>query len=400
MGSDEECSQITAFFSGCNVLVTGATGFMGKVLVEKLLRSCTDIRAIYLLMRPKNGSNLEDRLREFKANVIFDRLREEGPVGMLDKLTAVNGDVTQIGLGLSKPDTCKLCSEVNVVFHCAATVRFDDTDRQTILLNTRGTQELTSLALQMQHLKVLVLVSTAYSNADRSFIDEVVYPAHEDYNYVIKCAEKLEDLELSRLTTEMMKGLPNTYVFSKSLGENIVYDQKGKLPAAIFRPSLVCPAYEEPMPGWVDSKNGPMGVLIGASTGLLRTMRGDGNKKTDLIPVDFAINAMIAVAWHIATTQRLDIPVYNCTTSSQVDVTWNGFLDLGIQEYDKWPLLQVFWYPGGAIHCSKLMHLICFFIKQLIPAMLLDLVPVSYTHVFQVTDRNIQQIKYNRIFCE
>ena len=55
---------ITEWFRGRSVLVTGATGFMGKVLVEKLLRSCPDIATIYLLMRPKRGNDIRMRLDE------------------------------------------------------------------------------------------------------------------------------------------------------------------------------------------------------------------------------------------------------------------------------------------------------------------------------------------------
>jgi hypothetical protein len=48
--------KIREFFSGKNVLVTGATGFCGKVLVEKLLRSCEDIGKVYVLIRKKKNS--------------------------------------------------------------------------------------------------------------------------------------------------------------------------------------------------------------------------------------------------------------------------------------------------------------------------------------------------------
>lgn len=52
--------KIREFYSGKNVLVTGATGFCGKVLVEKLLRSCENIGKIYVLIRrKKNGKKLK-----------------------------------------------------------------------------------------------------------------------------------------------------------------------------------------------------------------------------------------------------------------------------------------------------------------------------------------------------
>lgn len=57
-------SDIANFYRGRSVFITGATGFMGKVLVEKLLRSCPGITNIYCLMRPKKGNDVKTRLEE------------------------------------------------------------------------------------------------------------------------------------------------------------------------------------------------------------------------------------------------------------------------------------------------------------------------------------------------
>jgi len=48
--------------TGKDILVTGATGFMGKVLVEKLLRSILDIGNVYILVRGKRGKTTKERL--------------------------------------------------------------------------------------------------------------------------------------------------------------------------------------------------------------------------------------------------------------------------------------------------------------------------------------------------
>lgn len=45
-------------------MVTGGTGFVGKALLEKLLRSCPGIETIYVLMRPKRGLTVEQRYKE------------------------------------------------------------------------------------------------------------------------------------------------------------------------------------------------------------------------------------------------------------------------------------------------------------------------------------------------
>lgn len=57
-------SVVHDFYDDTVVLITGGTGFIGKVLVEKMLRSFT-IRTIYLLIRSKNSRSVDDRLHEF-----------------------------------------------------------------------------------------------------------------------------------------------------------------------------------------------------------------------------------------------------------------------------------------------------------------------------------------------
>jgi len=54
--------SIPEYYEGKNVLLTGATGFMGKVLLEKLLRSCPKVKAVYVLVRPKAGQTPEARI--------------------------------------------------------------------------------------------------------------------------------------------------------------------------------------------------------------------------------------------------------------------------------------------------------------------------------------------------
>lgn len=56
---------VPEFYAGKSIFITGATGFMGKVLIEKLLRSCPNLNKIYLLMRPKRGQSTKERLDDF-----------------------------------------------------------------------------------------------------------------------------------------------------------------------------------------------------------------------------------------------------------------------------------------------------------------------------------------------
>jgi len=65
-------SSVSAYYNGKTVLITGATGFMGKVLVEKLLRSSPDVKAVYILVRPKAGQSMQERVANMlKCKVSF-----------------------------------------------------------------------------------------------------------------------------------------------------------------------------------------------------------------------------------------------------------------------------------------------------------------------------------------
>ena len=49
-----------------------------------------------------------------------------------------------------------------------------------------------------------------------------------------------------------MYGWPNTYVFTKAMGEMMVNDLKDNLPVIIIRPTIVTSTYNEPFPGWIE----------------------------------------------------------------------------------------------------------------------------------------------------
>ena len=69
--------SVKEFYAGKNIFITGGTGFVGLCLIEKLLRSVPTVGSIYLLMRPKKGKDIEERLEELKSNQVFETLLEE-----------------------------------------------------------------------------------------------------------------------------------------------------------------------------------------------------------------------------------------------------------------------------------------------------------------------------------
>lgn len=71
---------VRGFYSGKNLFITGASGFLGICLLEKILRTIPDHGDIYLLLRPKRGKEIEERLEEIKKNQIFELVLKEKTV--------------------------------------------------------------------------------------------------------------------------------------------------------------------------------------------------------------------------------------------------------------------------------------------------------------------------------
>lgn len=66
-------NNIGEFYRDASIFITGGTGFVGKALLEKLLRSCDNIDSLYLLIRPKRGMGCEQRLKELLKNPVSPR---------------------------------------------------------------------------------------------------------------------------------------------------------------------------------------------------------------------------------------------------------------------------------------------------------------------------------------
>jgi nucleoside-diphosphate-sugar epimerase len=84
---------------------------------------------------------------------IFDRIRAECP-NVFNKVVSVHGDVSETDLGLSDGDRQRVVTAVNVVFHAAATVRFNESLKAAVMLNTLGTQRVIQLCRDIQNLQV------------------------------------------------------------------------------------------------------------------------------------------------------------------------------------------------------------------------------------------------------
>lgn len=90
----------------------------------------------------------------FSLIQLFDKIKAEHPGVAEKKIIPVLGDLGEIRMGLSDDDYNMLARNISIVFHVAATVRFDEPIRDAIIKNVRGTREVVELAAQMKNLVV------------------------------------------------------------------------------------------------------------------------------------------------------------------------------------------------------------------------------------------------------
>ena len=166
-------SEIVTYLGGKTLLITGATGFLAKAVVEKILRCAPEVGRVYLVVRPrrkKDGTTLSAAERvedEILQSAAFARLREMHGARfapfMAEKVHAIEGDLTLDHLGL-EPELYRLLSEeVNVVMTCAASVTFDEEIDAALQLNALGARRMMEFARTCNR-AILVHVSTAYVN--------------------------------------------------------------------------------------------------------------------------------------------------------------------------------------------------------------------------------------------
>uniref|UniRef100_A0A8C2AN03 Fatty acyl-CoA reductase n=1 Tax=Cyprinus carpio TaxID=7962 RepID=A0A8C2AN03_CYPCA len=365
-------TSISEWYAGKNVLITGATGFMGKVLMEKLLRSCPDVKALYILVRPKAGQSMSERVQDMMKCKLFDRVREDNP-DFHQKIIPISSELTQPGLAISPEDVQTLTSCINIVFHCAATIRFDEPLKHALQLNVIATQQLLSLAQQMQHLQAFIHISTAYANCNRRHIDEVIYPLPVEPKKLIDSLEWMDDSIIRDITPHLIGDRPNTYTYTKALAECVVQQESGKLNIGIIRPSIVGASWQEPFPGWIDNFNGPSGVFIAAGKGILRTMRASNDAVADLIPVDVVINLTLAAGWYTAVHRPKTALVYNCTTGGINPFHWGEIEHHVMSTFKRNPLEQAFRRPNANITSSYLIYQYWILVSHKFPALIYDL---------------------------
>ncbi|XP_012221713.1 fatty acyl-CoA reductase wat-like [Linepithema humile] len=378
-------SEIISSFEGCNILITGGSGFLGILLIEKLLRCCPDIGKLYLFMRVKKGKLAEQRFAEHFNDVVYDRLKKEQP-NFMTKVIMIEADLKELDLGLS-PENKERLLDTNIIFHAAATVRFNETLRNAVKINVNGTKQLVLFAKKLSNLKAFVHISTAYAHCVNAFIEEKFYSSPLDADQILTLVDSFDDKILDQITPILIGKWPNTYVFTKAIAEDIVRQCSAEIPICIVRPAIITSTANEPLTGWINNIYGAVGVVMGSGIGLLRTLHCNPDIIADIVPADYVVCNAIAAAWDTAKTkdtllstetenskspETKRLSVFNYISSRQNPITWRRFMKLNETYGLQVPTTNVLWYYMLFLNKYLLVHYICVIFLHMIPAAIVD----------------------------
>ncbi|KAG5670819.1 hypothetical protein PVAND_001057 [Polypedilum vanderplanki] len=368
---------IAEFYNGKSIFITGGMGFLGKVIVEKLLRSCSGIEKIFLLARSKKGKNVNDRLDEFINSPPMTLLREKNPK-VFNKIIMIEGDVSEEKLGISEENLKLISENVSIFIHSAATINFNEPLKIAIKTNLQSVKEIMKMARNSKKLDALIHVSTAYTNwfeydCAKGLVEEKIYTNEFKPNDIINLSQSMSQELLNKLTPSMLGKHTNTYTFTKNLAEQLIVNEGKDLPVAIIRPSMVLGSLKEPFPGWLDSWAGPTAYAYFLSRGFLRSFHIHKHNIGEIVPVDMTVNLIIASAWKVGINKSQNEPlIYHNVSGDANPISWKGYFDLCEINAKKFPLDDVFWYPRIRYRKTALATNIDAFFTQRIPAYLID----------------------------
>ncbi|EDV19879.1 uncharacterized protein TRIADDRAFT_32834 [Trichoplax adhaerens] len=362
--------SIKHLYAGQTIFITGVSGFLGKALLEKLLRVAPNIERIYVLLRPKKGQQPTERLKTILQTKLFDSIREASP-NFTEKVIPIFGDITLENYGICESDLCDIIANTDIVFHVAATIKFDELLRKSILQNVVSVQTMIRICKRMPKLKSYVHVSTAFCNTDKEVIEEVIYSDIVPPQKLIDAMSWMDDDMISQVTPKLLGRLPNTYTFTKKLAEIVIATEGLNLPIAIVRPSIIGASWKEPVSGWIDNYYGGTAAMVLVAKGLLRRIVAKEKCKADLVPVDYTVNMLIAACWHAVHASKQQTPlIYNCCSSPDNPFVWGSWLSLTLKNSYEFPHDQVFRMPSCSMNGeTNRFHL---FMQHWVPAYIVD----------------------------
>ncbi|KAF2321640.1 hypothetical protein GH714_000841 [Hevea brasiliensis] len=423
-----EMESILGFLENKTILVTGATGYLAKIFVEKIIRVQPKVKKLYLLLRASDANSALERLnKEVIRKELFKVLREKYGESLSsfvsEKVTAVAGDISYEDLGVKDSYLRnEMWREIDVVVNFAATTNFDDRYDISLGINTLGALHALNFAKKCLKIKMLVHVSTAYvCGEDTGLILEKPFcmgkakkgtskiDIEEEKKLIQqKLNELLSENASDKAITEVMKdfgierarvyGWPNTYVFTKAMGEMLLMHLKEDLPLLIIRPTMVTSTYKEPFPGWIEGVRTVDSVIAGYAKGKVTCFVSNPQSNLDVIPADMVVNGIIVAM--AARRKQSSETIYHLGSSLRNPVKLSNIHDFSFRYFSANPWINKdgmpVKIPKGTVFCSMAsFHMymaICFQLPLKALQVANTMVFQKYQGTYATLDRKIKLV--------
>ena len=296
-----------------HVVLTGFTGFLGKVFALMLLQEVPSVRRITLVVRPKGRrvSALERVEKAFDTSPAARPLRAQYGEGLGaflgDRIEVISGDVETPRFGLDRSTLDALrASKVDALIHCAGLTDFMPDPARALRANVVGAKHAADIASFLR--APLLHVSTCFVSGNVSgkieeALEQGVAPNGERMDVVeeIRALEALciapeasadRELRMARaMDRAQALGWPNIYCYTKGLAEHLLATRTD-VPITLVRPAIVECARTFPFPGWNEGLNtaGPLAWLISTA---FRHLPTKGDHIFDVVPVDDVARGML-----------------------------------------------------------------------------------------------------------
>ena len=250
--------KVTAPTPAGDVLLTGATGFVGMELLARYLERSD--RRVIALVRANGPEAAQARVDAVLENLFGDDAPEYRP-----RVHAVAAEMTAPGLGLSEAERTRLAERVTKIVHCAASVSFSlplDEAREINREGTRRMLELAELAKSRGGLECYAHISTAFVAGDHAGA-------------------------FAECDADVGQTFHNSYEQSKFEAEQLVRSHED-LPYTILRPSIVVGDSNN---GWTSAFNVLYWPLRAFARGLFTAVPAVASASVDVVSIDYVADA-------------------------------------------------------------------------------------------------------------
>ncbi len=327
------------------ILLIGANGFLGKVILGMLLDRFPDFRRLHILMRGKRRLSPQERFeKEVLASPPLATLVQKLGIDFVRrKVNLLVGDVGRLDCGIEETAICELSGQVSLVINCAGLVEFFPPVDESFLSNVDGVEHVMGLArrlgAKMLHVSTCFVCGESDGLIEESEPISGFYPRRKgakDHGFhhdqeIRYMRERIREAYASSQTNGSRKrsreltqklsdlgsqraaqwGWTNTYTYTKSLGEQLLASQDD-LDYAIVRPAIVEAATQFPFPGWVEGGRTAAPLVIMAINGL-RYWAVREDAPMEVVPVD-QVAAAILIAGVLLLNGRAK-KVYHVSTA-------------------------------------------------------------------------------------